>query len=402
MNVIPVTPSYAQSSVASRPGAVTAIGVISIILASIALITNVVSGIFGLTSITTTKVQQIVVNRQDVDRYPLVAPQSASAPDAMSDEEAFTVAAGLSRVKLLTPARMEHVKTLARVHGKTMFPFTSGNVSAARVAGNVSDSGEVLGGGGARTNYYVLGEGRLEVSDTQATFRADDGKTYRSTDPPQDNSISEPSIDAMLRSLAPSGAPPNAAQKLTIQKLLRDPQQLIVEGDSGAQVVFAGPLKDGGIWFSTPVAQVRLDNAGKATLLSAGAPEPGTNALTGRKLTTKWANLLMLESLLSGLLAILLLIGAIFLVRGRPIGRKLCTVWALIKFPLVIAGAIFLGMAISEWLAAITSDSSTPPSPSIAPVVIAGLHGVVGLVWATIVLIALTRASVRDYFKNVV
>lgn len=402
MRVIPVTPAYAQLQVASRPGGVTAIGVISIILASLALIANLSSGVFGLVSIGTTKVQQLSASRDDLERYPLVDPGSTEPPGAMSDAEARAVAHGLNLAKPLTPVRQEQVIQLARRHGKTILPFAQSGVSAIAVRNNVSSATLQRAVSGEPENVYVMGEGTLTVNDTRALFRADNGNSYRSTDPEVNRSVDNDTIDRLLSSLTSFAVTPNADQKARIITLLRDEKQLLVTPETGQIILGAGPLKEGGLWFSTPEAQVRLDRAGTALLLSSAAPEPGTSILTGRKLTTRWANLLMIESLFSGLLAVLLLVGAIFLLRGRPVGRKLCTTWAMIKLPMVVLGAILLGLTINEWLAALTSDDTTPPSASIAPVVVASLNGLVGLIWALIVLVVLTRQPVRDYFKNVV
>ncbi len=401
MPVIPVMPSYPPMAPA-RPGAVTALGVISIILAIVGMIASVATAGFAFTAMLTAQMQRITASTLDAQRYPLLVAAQASTPDSVTDQQADFIVEAFSRTRPLSPTRRQHVRSLARMHGGKLFSFDVGNITILRAKANISDSGPVLLGTGRTGDFYVTGTGRLEVSDANAIFRPDNGAAVRSGDVAVDRSLSETDITTLLSAVQSTGGLQlSPAQVGTVRRLLRDPEQSIAGAPPA--VLFAGPFADGGAWFETDKAQVRIDSLGNETLLSLDAPHPGTNLFAGRPVRTLWSQMLLVSTAASGGLAILLLIGAIFVLRGRPVGRKILTFWSLIKLPVAIAGSVMLGLTVWEWLAAFSGEANqqpTPPTPwSIGVAVAIGLFGIA---WPIIVLVVLSRRSVKEHFQMAV
>ncbi|MBC7782418.1 MAG: hypothetical protein H7144_01155 [Burkholderiales bacterium] len=403
MRVLPVTLAYghaATSGAPARPSVVGVVGVISIILAAAALATNLGTAIFSGVIFVTAAQQTNMIAMNKMPAVQLVAPDEAPSADGVNDTVASNIIDGLRSARPMTTRQASHVRQLATKSGRKLFPFGTPAITAARVRDNVSASGEVLIGPDKTANYYVLGLGRLDVSDTQAVFRSDDNAVYRSGDVAVNRSLAEPVIEAHIANLNAQLAPPlNDAQQAALRTLLRDPNQIAFPQDDNRQFMPAGNFENGGVWIYTTQAQVRLARDGTPTLLSPLTPTPGVNPFSGKKITTAWGRALLGESVVGGLMGVLLLVAAIFLLRGRPAGRKLLIIYSLIKLPLAILGAWILARAIDELTNAVGPGAiQSAFGPGLTGAIAAAASGI----WPIIVLVTMCRRSVRDYFKGVI
>ena len=150
-------------------------------------------------------------------------------------------------------------------------------------------------------------------------------------------------------------------QTNALRAKLRDPTQNILRPNEIVQ--FAGMTDDGTWWFVTSTNQVRIDSAGTLSELNLKTPMPGMNPVSGQPISTRWAGLAMLDSAVTGVLAIPLLIAGIILLRGRPFGRKMHLWWAWLKLPLALLGAMVCGFAVGEWMSLMTATTPGNPPP---------------------------------------
>ncbi len=387
-----------------RPASITPIGAMSIVVAALTGIACLISIVFGLATYVAAAQQKVFTTIANSQAYPVAADPTDTLPnpDAFTTQQAQKVVAGLRLAHPLTSTQAQHVQKLLEQHGKKMFLFDPSSLTTNRIRDNVSESGEFLGSQGKMSVFYSIGTGRIEVSDTQALFRSDQNDVFRSTDIANDQSLSEAQISVVAHQInqhLQSGM--NADQFDAVRDLLRNPAQAIIDPSLEVKIQSAGDFPDqsGGVWFYTNKAiQVQVTKEGKASVLNAFAPIPGTNPFSGKKITTGWATGLIGGAVVNGLIAILLLIAAIQFLRGRPSGRKLHLFYGWLQVIMIFVVSLLLGMTISEWTAA--KSSASTPNDTI-PWIITSLTAITGIIWPILILIIMTRKSVRDYFTGV-
>ncbi len=401
MRVIPVNPPYAtalSNASAGRPGVVTAVGVVSIVLAIVQAISAFGWLGFAFTSMVTAQVQQRQTAMMNMGAY-AVQPGVDAAPKGFPEPVARAVVQGLVRRHALSGTRQSHVRKLLMQQGRELLPFVEdATVSSQRIAAQVSDCGPM----GGSSDYYEVGQGRLEVTDQQAIFRRTDGKVFRSNDAVVDRALTEAQITQAITQLQwVVNGNPSQVQIDAIRAKLRDPAQAVLT--PGESPGTGGILSDKTLWFITSAGQVRVTPAGEIQTLNFNAPIPGTNPFSGKPISTFWAGLTMLDAAVTGLLAVPLLIAGILILRGRPIGRRMHFWWAWLKMPLAILGAMVCGFAVAEWMGALTSaPGAAPPSSAAGGWTTAVSTGTLGVVYPVVLLIVLTRQRVRRYFEGVI
>lgn len=406
MQVLPVTPSYQSfPQYPQRPGIVTAMGVIGIIVSVLSMLSAPVLAMMAFSSLVTISFQRQLGSPGDAMMYPLVSDTpTIQAPDGLDAQKARFVVEALNRKRPLTPTRANHIRSLAMLHGKMLFPFSAEAMTVLRLEANVLESGPLLAGVGKPGDYYVTGAGRIEVTDQSAIFRPDAGPTLRSGDVIVDRSLSEQQIDGLLVRVESIGSLKlNDAQASTIRRLFRDPQQSVIsrpqppDAPSGIPLTQAGPMQDEGVWFKTDKSQVRLARDGTETLLNTLAPVPGTNTVTGQPARSIWSQMVLVCQFISLGLAITMMIWSIGLLRGKPSAKRLAVIWALLKLPVVIISSVMLALMVVEWMGMFP----TPPGQAAPPMTVGWLTGVIGgilgVAWPIAVLIGVNRSSVKQW-----
>jgi len=401
MPVIPV--AYRQAPLpppgVSRPGGLTFIGVMGIILSVIGLGVSFATLIFSIATTVAAQAQATAL-AANAQSYPLTASGAQVSPDGFDAMQSQAVVNGLQLARPMTAQEANQVRSLAQNHGKKLFSFNAASISATRVAANVSESGQVLNSSGKLENYYVLGEGRIDVGEGRALFRATDGEVYRSNEVAVNRALDEDQINQVVTEINLAiDTPLNATQESKLRTMLRDPSQLVVTADE-VGAIQAGRMQPDTVWFVTDSAQVRMDKSGNTVLMSSMAPVPGTNPFSGKKISLKWGRAMQGEALVSGAMAVFLMVGSIILLRGRPVGRKLLIIYGLAGIPLAIVGGLAVGFAAGEWVNAFNTPTN-PVSMNVAYIA-SILFGGFQIIWPLIVLLAMTRKSVKDHFKGVI
>jgi hypothetical protein len=295
-----------------KPAAVTAIGVLSIIIA-----------LATMPAVVFTPPPRPATPAPVVQQGP-----EEDEIDGLPKAQRQLVIAALNRAKQLTPRRTRQLDALLAGKGRAMFPTAEqqgANVQTIRQ--DVTDSGVLPSASPNKSgpHYFIIGTGRIEVYDTHAVFR-----------PTGSGEVTSVSIDESKPSPQPQ----------------------------------------------TPLV----------------VATPAPNAAAVKQLASP-AIAVALEAVLSGALAIYLLISGILVLRGSLSGSRLHWVYICIKIPLVIAAAIATWWLWSAYLATLTQGGPRGGFASGAAVLV--LIGVVFAAVYPIILIFLFRSSmVRDYYRT--
>ena len=285
-----------------RPGIITAMGIMSIIVACMAAIANLIITFMSFGMLMGSRGPATFAAPMPPPPVNVTGPNGATAvvggiqidptqsEDGIHDETLRPmVISGMTRARSLDEGRRKQLDLLLIVAGRSVFPFISQTTTPQTIRANVSDSGRLpsAAAGKKGPDYYIVGTGRVEVYDTHAIFRPDGSPNVVSVTAPTEDSSSSTN-DPNAPGLPPAGAP---------------------------QPIPAAP-----------------------------PPAPVPNPMASIHPTA--ATLSMIEGILSGALAVYLLIIGIMTLRDSRRGGKLHWVYVGLKIPLVV-----LAVIANSWLA---------------------------------------------------
>jgi hypothetical protein len=290
----------------AKPGVITAIGVLSIVLASLSIITSAVTSVQALVQSAFLGTYRVVANATAA-RATLAAAQAAAtqptpaAPLGLAFDQRQIVIAEMSAQQSLSPARQAQLDDLLAQNGQTMLGLPSAQVTpqAVRSAVLSSSRGRSLGQGQSGPSLFETTGGRIELYDGNGVFR------------------------------------PSSKSSPTVRSAADARHYQIVIG-----VLPAPPPT------SIPPAP------------SPAAPAP--------KLDRGAMGFVFCDSFMSFALAVYLLVIGIITVRGSRAGGKLHLAYALIKLPVLIFGAYAWWRFQQNFAAALLSIQSQPSNPALA------------------------------------
>lgn len=417
--VEPFEPAWPQWRPPRRPGLVSGLGISSITLAGVSMLTN-----FG--TFCWAVVAWSIVIATATPRVPfMVTPPSTggstpAAVDAafdpqmgLDDAQQSAVVEGLNRARPLSATRTAPLKRLLRKSGQKLFSFPPTRLTVDRVKQNVNTSGQLYADNESGADFYVLAVGRLEINDRQAVFTFDDRSeaTLRSDDAAA-SGLSSQQVSAIVEAVARE-ATLNAGQRKQLKTTgLSDPTQAAFDATEdasiiGQQVRSAAFQSDNTLMFVTPRGSFIL--AGDGTLSpitpAPGAAAPVTTGPPRYAVSTFWPTMFMLESVASFLVAVLLLIAGIFTMRSSKAGPRLHWIYAVLRVPLSCLGALASGytmVAMSNGTANMMPTGAVAMGGTGTPLSIGWVltSGVVLLLYPITVACLLLTPSVRAYFKD--
>jgi hypothetical protein len=210
---IPVTPiawpempasmmPLARQGGRGRPGIVTAMGIISIIVACMSGVTSLVVTFFAF-------VMMVASQNAPAVRTPPAPPQvvnanipggskatavvagipidPAQSEDGIDEDARGVVMMGMTRARAIDEPRQKQLDLLLAVAGRSIFPFVSGTTTPQTIRANVSESGRLPSASGRDgPDYFIVGTGRVEVYDEHAIFRPDGSPNVVSVMAPPD------------------------------------------------------------------------------------------------------------------------------------------------------------------------------------------------------------------------
>ena len=188
----------------ARPGIVSAIGVVSIVVASLSLVASVFTGFYGFwmfrLSQMSTQMNRGAAGTSSTSIVPpgmtpgqggtgaAAAPaKPVVGPEGMREKDRQTVAEVLQTMEVLPPQRLRQLEWFLAQSGQQVFPTGPTGISEEKVASAVIDSGTEPSGNPrvAPPLYFDTASGRLLLYDNHAVFRPSGlgGQTVRSSAP---------------------------------------------------------------------------------------------------------------------------------------------------------------------------------------------------------------------------
>jgi hypothetical protein len=411
---------YVPPDQTGRPGVVTAIGVMSII---VAVLSGVASAIAAFSVAALLAASQISLPKAPVSAPPTPAAKAAGmanqpslvvGPHGLEAAERKIAINGLRQNHPLTSKRVQMLDAILADSGQDMFAFGGAGFNAAAVAASVSDSGQVHKlSGEAGPDFFILGSGRLELYDDHAVYMPSDGR-----DPVR---ISEDEIAVEGNVLTPAdvqtaihqaqvmcGNKLSAAQVASLKSQLEAPSQWLI--DKTKNVPIASQFRsvqvqpNGDVMIQSINGFVMMDVSGAVTysMSAAGFMGPGGGG-SPIKVSSSASLLVILASVLSIGLAVYLLVAGILTLRQSLKGRKLHFIYAAIKIPLAIAAIIGVYWVTTSFLMnspMIPPQARNQAARTGAAIFYAALAGL-GLIYPIALLIALNTRGVREYYSGV-
>ena len=307
--------SYQVPAVSRRPGILTAVGIISIIVGCL----SGLSSCGGIAS----SVMFLTMRNMTIPMPPARTVPGGTRTSAASASPSVTIGGiehdvgdvengldasasnkvvfALGRLHPMTGGRRAHLTLLLKTHGKTMFPTLGAKSTSAEFRDAVTAGG--LTGDGA--NWYTIGTGRIEVNDQRALYRPSDGVE-----------VAEAST---------TGATSSAT---------------------------------GGVTYANQTNTINL-TTGRVTSTTAGpttAPMPVP--IMPFKIDPGTAILSISENTLSLGVAILLLVAGILVMRDSPKARRLHWIYVFVKIPLIAIAAVATAMMTVGMMSSFTPSGA--------------------------------------------
>jgi hypothetical protein len=432
----PAIPVPAQALVYStplpyrRPGIVTAIGVMAIIVGSLSLLANFSTGM-GAWGLVLLQQRMAMMSRAMAARAaaPVPAPLPSATP--LSVGEVGVAVNTLSPMLGLDGPHVRELDRMLRLHGREIFGGDEDvQLTGAAIREAVTLTRK-MPRSGSQPAQFVTSEGIVQVYADRAVFTSADGRTIletsarHNTDSTRATAHANTSVQittigpggvsvqsasttltpaqinsvvSAVKSAAPS--PLNPAQVRSLQAELAKPNQLLVSVATSRQVttVIAPPGGNVTIVFNTG-NMLALGPTGQ--VISSGLPPmPKLNVNPGL------VALVSLDAVLSGALAIYLIVVGIIVLRGSFVGPRLLRIYAWTKIPLAILAGVGVGMLMYQFYSGFSNMPGFAGANGASFGPLGTLYGIglglLGLAFPVGVLIALRSRTVRGYFNAVV
>lgn len=423
-----------------RPPMVTTLAISSIVVASLSIIACIFSGCTGAVVLTNASASRAIAYAP-----PPTAAVTPSFPYAMSqpDRQAVYTAVQGKMMKPMSKPRENQFEALLARYGKQIIDDPEGApLTAQRVSSHIVEAKQQFAGPGRKgPDTVVLQQagklqvtpGTFEISDDLAVFRfKDNTQTLRfalkSTDsiepatPPAnpfglpDTNIASGLDDSEARAVVSrvnvlSNNNLNSLQNSTLTSLLKSPSSANFIAPSStipgltAQVKSSVVNNDNSITINFTQGPLTLDvngqvsGAANVTWTPATMPAGAVNPFGTFTVNPSSCKLAITESILSLLLAGLLMTCGVLALRQSAMTRRLYLIWAVAKLAMAVLGIVAL-----RWM--LSSMQSTSSFPAFADMMsgwtmTALWLGIAGAIFPLIVLGALLLSkSMREYFTT--
>ena len=428
-----VPPRYSVTLRSTRPGLMTAVGVLGVVVAGIGIVGH---SIHGLTALVVFEQAQTRNNTASSTVYgpppgAAIAQTQPAGPgtgtaagtDALPPESRAAIVAAVEKLHRLAPKRREQLDHLLAQIGPRAGFTLDGDGLPRNIYADVRNSGQMPSPtpDGAPVDFLVVPGGRIELYDEGATFAPAGGggggppvRTVLGTrgtlpvgggaNPAVSSALAAAETQTVLKNLeATAPGVLNAAQKQALTSLLQSPGQSIVTPGTVGQPggwTYAYAAPDGTTTVYLQSGTVTLGPQGQIT---AQGPMGMMGTASPTRLNAPAVGLVAFTSILSVALAVYLLVVGILVLRQSPRGRRLLYLFAALKIPLAIAAGI--GFA---WMwSTVGQDDPGPwggaadPDAAQTIKVWGGVLAVLGCIYPVALLVALRTRAVKDYYNDV-
>ena len=425
---IPVQPlPYSTTGLVreGRPGLVTAIAVLCIVVACLSGITSFAQGGYAFLFYVMSKTMSAFASMPPTASMAVAPPPGT---ETLQPGEAGSADNTLQNMLSLDGGRVRELDKLLRAHGRLVFGNDEDTPLTAAIVRSAVQSSSPAGPSDGSSATFTTSEGTVEIFPDHAVFTSNQGTVIRTsaanntdsqasssqvtavnvsvhTSPgaasqPANTTLDPAEVDRVMTAIQRmSPTPLTKTQLATIRTAISVPnQQLVTPGIStavtGTQVDPNGNVTvtfDSGWMIVGPTGQM-------VSTFSNRMPFRGFG-ISGQS-----AGLVIAEAGASLLLAIYLFIVGILAFRTAGRNGILFKIYAVLKIPL----AIFAGVAL-PWMAyefatgAVRNAAITPapPAPSLAPFIGWGIGiALLGMALPIGLLIALRAPSVREYYRG--
>ncbi len=470
----PDAPQYVYGA-QSRPGLVTALGITSIIVASLSIICSLFSGCTSLGIMSNarraaatgrmTTMPTVSVSASSIyssTQPAAIMPESPMQADGLgeADRAALLDAIQNKRHSQFPPGRWRQVNGLLAQHGRLIFDNSS-RLSIQSAMKDIAKSGQEYadtGKTGPDFFFFQSGDvcklpGQLKVWDDHAVYYVDGGETIRvaikedsvnpsaGTNAPgpfnvtptpapnpalTSNSVASvstfPGFDStesstLIATISQrSNNKLNASQTQALSNEFQSPggARWVTPSSNLAgltsQVKSAIARGDGSMTIAFQSAQLTVDSSG-AIDFSQSSPMAGFSGGAGAGgfvtpmlgVDSSACTAASIEAVLSGLLAIFLLVTGILLLKQKPITHRFYLIYAIAKMLVGIVGiwafsTILKSMSAPENDPMMLGRSLLAAFSGMATAML--VIGIIGLIYPLVVLIVLMSKSMKDYYKS--
>lgn len=422
---------YSVSTTARKPGIITAIGVMCIVIACLSAFASFISGMYSVGFYFVSQVQSSVAMMRPAM---MSAAAATTAPSngpsgnssALPSGDAGVAVTAIDNMLSLDPPKVRELDRLMRRHGRDVFGGDDDTpLTAATIRGAVTSSNP-----GTSQSDFTTAQGTVEIFSDHATFTSADGSTTVRTSARlnQDQSSHTTASGAttyatsVYANAGPTSVPAttltsaevntavsaaqamgtlNPAQVRSLTAELSQPNQTLVTPATPAPVmgVMIQPNGNVAITFDTGNLLI-LDGKGK--VVSSGPPPMPNFGISGTL-----AAINALEAVASVGLAIYLLIVGIVVLRGSFAAPRMLKIYAWIKIPLAViagVGLAMFGYALAD--AILSSPSLGMGGPNAGSTKLGFALGgaaaiVFGLAFPVGLLLALRSKSVSEFYNTV-
>jgi hypothetical protein len=400
MPPLAVRPLEYSTPMAGRPGIITAIGVISIVVASLSLMNSLGCGaqMFVLT---------MMSRMTGGGPAPVATVAPLPRPFGMAEESRNLVVDTLAEIEPLAEMQRLHLDALLEEGGARMFAVPAEALTADLVRNNVSRSGERPGGADGPVKFFVIGQGRMDISMSEATFvpTGSGMPVTASWTEAGGGSLDEAAIGAVIMRIEQlAGQQLNEQQIEAMKELLAGSDQELIDVGWPGQVedqvssAMLGGAGDIIVYTMEGWAWIQSDGQVQVTSYTFAGFGPGFQV-------SSLAIATMTVALLANLgLAVYLLVIGIMTLRQHPLGGRLHAIYAWMKIPAAVVGGLAVGWMVHGVFSGMASTmppaAGGPPAEMIAAgyaVTLAGL----GLIYPIALLIALRTRTIREYYASV-
>src|SRR5688500_744966 len=421
MPPVPVQPIVYSTPVQQRPTLITAIGVISIVIGSLGLLFNGIAGLQSFGMIMISNITRTAATAQQAKQAAVAAKAAKPAdPLSMPAEDRQTVVRGLAMHRAISKPRREQLDALLTKCGRQIFRLRGSDLTVEVVRQNVTESGQLPDAkGGEGHDFFIVGEGRIELSDDHAKFVPGDGaETVRisATDageqPNWEAGLTTAQVKAIVDKVeTQAGQSLPTTMKSKLEAAISAPGQGYFDPvptipEAPGQITNVSYMVNNGVGqltLQTNQGMLVLDQSGNtvSSMTWGGAGAGGFGGATINVNMTAATTAIICAAL--GLaLAIYLLVIGILMLRQHPRAGRLHKIYAAIKIPLAIAAGIAWPVF---WMSITTmgTGTGTTNTPTFTPGLITAcvVAVLVGCAYPIALLIAFRTRAAREYYATV-